>query len=263
MARSSDAEARIATLRGRYAKGTRQLGVCVDRVDYTKGIPERIAAMAEFVRVTPEWRRRFTFVQVAPETRGNIAEYRKLGRVVQRRVGQINGRFGDESWTPLRYVNRTYSQLDLLGFYRLARLGLVTPLRDGMNLVAKEYVAAQDASDPGVLVLSEFAGAAREMSGALIVNPFDARACAAAIRRGLEMPLSERIERHASDLCALRANTIHDWGHGFVAALRAPASSASSASTRPNVRRARAERIVVPRAERTHAIAPIVVPQTF
>jgi trehalose 6-phosphate synthase len=253
----------VAALKASLAD--RALIVGVDRLDYSKGIPERIAAMAEFLRAAPEWRRRFTFVQVAPETRGGIAEYRKLGRVVQRRVGEINGHFGDESWTPLRYVNRTYSQLDLLGFYRLARLGLVTPLRDGMNLVAKEYVAAQDATDPGVLVLSEFAGAAHELNGALIVNPFDARACAAAIRRGLEMPLGERIERHASDLRVLRANTIHDWGHGFVDALRASASAEAIASPIPrtNGRRDRAEPIVVPRAERALVAAPIRAPQTF
>jgi trehalose 6-phosphate synthase len=251
----------VAALKASLAD--RALIVGVDRLDYSKGIPERIAAMAEFLRTTPEWRRRFTFVQVAPETRGGIAEYRKLGRVVQRRVGEINGRFGDESWTPLRYVNRTYSQLDLLGFYRLARLGLVTPLRDGMNLVAKEYVASQDAADPGVLVLSEFAGAAREMSGALIVNPFDANACAAAIRRALEMPLGERIERHSSDVRALTANTIHDWGHGFVAALRAPAPAGHAIHA--HAKRARGEAIsVAPRGERKVACAPksVCAPQT-
>jgi trehalose 6-phosphate synthase len=205
----------------------RALLIGVDRLDYSKGLPERVAAIAEFLRVAPEWRRRFTFLQVAPKTRDNVPAYRRLGRIVQRRVGEINGAFGDESWTPLRYVNRTYSQADLAGFYRLAKLGVVTPLCDGMNLVAKEYVAAQDESDPGVLVLSEFAGAARELGGALIVNPSDARACAAAIQQGLEMPLGERRERHATDMRALRANTIHDWGHGFVDALRASQGSAS------------------------------------
>src|SRR5204862_1683698 len=126
-----------------------------------------------------------------------------MERRVRETVGRVNGHYGEAAWTPIRYVNRTYSRTMLAGFYRSSRVCLVTPLRDGMSLVAKEYVAAQDAEDPGVLVLSQFAGAAEEMTEALIVNPYNIEATADVIRTALEMPLPERRSRHAALLEAV------------------------------------------------------------
>ncbi len=142
-------------------------------------------------------------------------------------VGRINGGYGEVSWTPIRYVNRTYSRTALAGLYRSARVALVTPLRDGMNLVAKEYVAAQDPEDPGVLVLSRFAGAAAELDAALLVNPYDTEAVGATIARALSMPLAERRARHDAMFRVLSDNTVTDWARRFLAALARPSSGPS------------------------------------
>jgi trehalose 6-phosphate synthase len=199
--------------------------IAVDRLDYSKGIPERIAAYGELLEGHPAHRHGVTFLQVAPESRCDVPEYQRLGQQVQRQVGRINGRHGDEAWTPLRYVNRSYPHEDLAGFYRLARVGLVTPLRDGMNLVAKEFVACQDGADPGVLVLSRYAGAARELDSALQVDPADTRGCAEAIACALSMPREERRERWRAAMARLREATIHGWGERFVAALEGSAGT--------------------------------------
>jgi trehalose 6-phosphate synthase len=203
----------------------RALMIAVDRLDYSKGIPERIAAYGELLEGHPAHRHGVTFLQVAPESRCDVPEYQRLGQQVQRQVGRINGRHGDEAWTPLRYVNRSYPHEDLAGFYRLARVGLVTPLRDGMNLVAKEFVACQDGADPGVLVLSRYAGAARELDSALQVDPADTRGCAEAIACALSMPREERRERWRAAMARLREATIHGWGERFVAALEGSAGA--------------------------------------
>jgi trehalose 6-phosphate synthase len=134
-------------------------------------------------------------------------------------VGRINGDHAEAEWTPIRYVNQSYARNTLAGFYRLARVGLVTPLRDGMNLVAKEYVACQDANDPGVLILSRFAGAAKECEAALLVNPYDSEAVSRAIARALTMSMEERRERHASIMKVLSANDIKLWGEKFLSSL--------------------------------------------
>jgi trehalose-6-phosphate synthase len=135
-------------------------------------------------------------------------------------AGRINGKYGEVSWTPIRYVNRVHSRSVLAGLYRTARVGLVTPLRDGMNLVAKEYVSAQDPNDPGVLVLSRFAGAAVEGKRALLVNPYDAESVAGAIAQALTMPLEERRERHAALLRANSEHNVNKWQTDFLNALR-------------------------------------------
>jgi len=202
----------------------RALLVGVDRLDYSKGLPERVAAFDRLLDEAPELRHRITYLQIAPESRSDVPEYRRLSRAVQRKVGRLNGRHGDESWTPLRYVNRTYALDDLAGYYRLARVGLVTPLRDGMNLVAKEFVACQDPTDPGVLVLSKFAGAVNELQAALIVNPMDTQQCASAMAQALSMPRAERVQRWQADMHALRAHSIHDWGREFLDALERPSA---------------------------------------
>ncbi len=166
----------------------RALIIGVDRLDYSKGIPERLNAFERFLANFPDWRGLVTYLQITPRSRTDIREYEDIGRLVGETVGRINGTFGEASWTPLRYVNKAHSRTALAGLYRFARVGLVTPLRDGMNLVAKEFIAAQDPEDPGVLVLSRFAGAARECGAALLVNPYDSEGVAIAINRALGMP---------------------------------------------------------------------------
>jgi trehalose 6-phosphate synthase len=197
----------------------RHLILGVDRLDYSKGITQRIQAFGLFLENYPEWRGRVTFLQVTPKSRSTVPEYAEMEQAVNSLVGQINGRYGEPAWTPIRYVNRSFSRATLAGFYRSARVGLVTPLRDGMNLVAKEYVAAQEPENPGVLVLSQFAGAAAELGSALLVNPHETEAMAKAIRTALEMPVAERRERHAPMFAHLAANDIDHWAATYLSAL--------------------------------------------
>jgi trehalose 6-phosphate synthase len=191
----------------------------VDRLDYSKGITLRLDAFERFLMANPKWHGQVTYAQITPKSRSAIDEYAQMEREIDTAAGHINGTYGDVSWTPLRYVNRAYPRTALAGLYRLARVGIVTPLRDGMNLVAKEYVAAQDPDDPGVLILSRFAGAAAEFEDALIVNPYDPEAVGAAISRALEMPQEERIGRHRKLYRALLENDIRFWGERFLTAL--------------------------------------------
>ena len=199
--------------------GGLDLMIGVDRLDYSKGLIQRMEAVDLFFSAWPEWRGKVTYLQIAPKSRSEIQEYHELGQQLDALAGGINGKFGEASWTPIRYVNRAYSRSALAGLYRAARVGLVTPLRDGMNLVAKEYVAAQDPNDPGVLILSRFAGAAAECRDALLVNPYDSESVASAIAQALEMPLSERRDRHGHTLATLAENGSGVWGARFIEAL--------------------------------------------
>ncbi len=158
-------------------------------------------------------------MQLTPKSRSEIRQYGEIEAEVTGLIGRVNGRFGDAAWTPIRYVNRSYSRTVLAGLYRAADVGLVTPLRDGMNLVAKEYLAAQDPENPGVLVLSQFAGAARELDRALLINPHELDAVAASIKRALEMPLEERRERHAPMLAHLQTHDITRWAEDYLSLL--------------------------------------------
>jgi trehalose 6-phosphate synthase len=191
----------------------------VDRLDYSKGIPQRMDAYERFLTTFPNWRGLVTYLQITPRSRTDIDEYAEIGRKVGEAVGRINGSFGEASWTPLRYVNKAHSRSALAGLYRRARVGLVTPLRDGMNLVAKEYVAAQDPEDPGVLVLSRFAGAARECGASVLVNPYDPEGVAIAINRALSMSLEERRLRHAANFKVLVENDLTRWAERFLGLL--------------------------------------------
>ena len=176
----------------------RALAIGVDRLDYSKGLVNRFEAIGRFFAHYPQHRRQVSFLQIAARSREEVGDYQRLRRELDRIVGDTNGRYSEADWSPLRYMTRTVRRSTVAGFYRIARLGLVTPLRDGMNLVAKEYVAAQNPADPGVLILSRFAGAADELSDALMVNPFDADEVAAALHAGLTMQLAERQERWQS-----------------------------------------------------------------
>jgi trehalose 6-phosphate synthase len=197
----------------------RQFIIGVDRLDYSKGLVRRFEAYARFLEQYPEHRGRITFLQIAPPTRTNVAEYRTLRRSLGALAGDIVGKFSEPNWTPIRYLNRSFARRSLVGFFRLSRIGLVTPLRDGMNLVAKEYVAAQDPEDPGVLILSCFAGAAHELESALIVNPHDRDAVAEALQQGMQMPLAERRNRWEAMIAVLRENDVSAWRESFLEAL--------------------------------------------
>jgi trehalose 6-phosphate synthase len=197
----------------------RTLLIGVDRLDYSKGLEQRLEAFERFCETNPDWLPKVTYLQIAPLSRTEIPEYARLEEAIGGLTARINGKYGNAEASPIRYLNRTYSRPTLAGLYRLARVALVTPLRDGMNLVAKEYVAAQDEQDPGVLVLSRFAGSAVECSRALLVNPYDPEEVAAAIRWALVMPLDERRERHAANAAALRQNLSADWSKRFLRAL--------------------------------------------
>jgi trehalose 6-phosphate synthase len=184
----------------------------VDRLDYTKGIPERLRGFRRFLEVNPAWHGRITMLQITPKSRSDVAEYDALQHEVAEIAGHINGAMGRLDWTPVRYVNRAFGQQLLSAVYRMAKVGLVTPLRDGMNLVAKEYVAAQDPENPGVLVLSRFAGAAHELGeGALLVNPYDVETIADALARAASMPLEQRRQRYQAMMEAVTTNDVFHW----------------------------------------------------
>jgi trehalose 6-phosphate synthase len=197
-----------------------QLVIGVDRLDYTKGLVKRFTAVERLLDAHPQFRRTIVVLQIAPLTREDVPEYQQIRAELDGCIGRINGRFGEADHLPVRYLNRRFRQETLFGFYRASRVGMVTPLRDGMNLVAKEYVASQDPDDPGVLVLSRFAGAARELDAALIVNPFDVDQVADALDWALSMPLEERRERHEATIAQLKDHDVHAWREAFLSALQ-------------------------------------------
>ena len=200
----------------------RDLAIGVDRMDYSKGLPQRFEAYGRLLERHPEHRRKIHFLQICPRSREEVDEYRKLRAELDRLTGRINGRFSELDWTPLRYSTRPAPRATLAGLYRIGRIGVVTPLRDGMNLVAKEFVAAQPDDDPGVLVLSQFAGAAHELTEALIVNPFDPDAIAEAMHVGLTMSLAERKERQAALKAKVFRTTADAFCRRFITALETP-----------------------------------------
>jgi trehalose 6-phosphate synthase len=203
--------------------GGRELIIGVDRLDYSKGVAQRIEAYAQFLVENPHRQGAVEYVQITPTSRADIPEYEAINHEVAETAGRVNGAMGLPSWTPVRYINRTYPRTVIAGLYRAARVGLVTPIRDGMNLVAKEFVASQDPRDPGVLVLSRFAGAARQLSGALLVNPFDRSAVASAIEQALSMPLPERRRRWRAMIGPIRELGVAWWVDAFLAHLQGPA----------------------------------------
>ena len=211
---------RSRTLR-RFEHGLRdrQLIIGVDRLDYSKGLEHRFKAFASFLERYPENRGRVRFLQIATATRSNVPEYRALRQRLGSLAGDIDGRFSELDWTPIQYLNRSFSPRSLFGFFRLSRIALVTPLRDGMNLVAKEYVAAQDPGDPGVLVLSPFAGAADELTSAVIANPYDPDAVAEALQMAAHMHLEERRERWRAMMEVLQRYDITAWRKSFLRTL--------------------------------------------
>ena len=197
-----------------------RLAIGVDRLDYSKGLVNRIKAFDTMWTQYPQLKRAVSLLQIATPSRGAIEAYGNLQAEVARLVTDVNGIHGEVDWTPIRYLNKGYSQAVLAGLYRTAQLGVVTPLQDGMNLVAKEYVAAQNPADPGVLVLSKFAGAANELDTALIVNPHDIDGMARTLATALAMPLTERRMRWEAMMEKLRVHTIQQWFADFIEALQ-------------------------------------------
>ncbi|WP_322014444.1 alpha,alpha-trehalose-phosphate synthase (UDP-forming) [Paraburkholderia sp. J12] len=211
----------------RDAMRGRKLIMSVDRLDYSKGLAERFQAFERLLQNGPGWHGRVSLLQIAPPTRSDVQTYQTIRRNLEGEAGRINGRFAQLDWTPIQYLNRKYERNLLMGLFRLADVGYVAPLRDGMNLVAKEYVASQDPDDPGVLVLSQFAGAAEQMPGALVVNPYDLNQTAEALERALSMPLAERRSRYEDMMAGLRENNLSVWRDTFLADLRSVATAAS------------------------------------
>jgi trehalose 6-phosphate synthase len=208
-----------------------RLAIGVDRVDYSKGLVNRISAFDRLFEMQPSLKRSVSLLQIATPSRGGIEAYSNLQDALSKQVTEVNGRHGEVDWTPIRYLSKGFSQTVLAGFYRAAQVGVVTPLHDGMNLVAKEYVAAQNPIDPGVLVLSKFAGAANELDTALLVNPHDIDGMARAIGIALSMPATERRMRWEAMMTKLRTRTIHSWFADFIDALgRAHAPAAAGPS---------------------------------
>lgn len=197
----------------------RSMIVGVDRLDYSKGLEQRLLGYEQFLHNNPSMRGDVFLLQVTPISRDDVDTYQDIRGRLDALAGRINGEFADMDWQPIRYLNRTYRRDQLAGIYRAARVGLVTPLRDGMNLVAKEYVAAQNPEDPGVLILSRFAGAAEQMDEALLVNPFSREELSDAIKNALTMPLAERIRKWEALMKVVRDTDVSIWRDDFVQAL--------------------------------------------
>lgn len=204
----------------------RKLIVGVDRLDYSKGLVLRFRAVESLLTNYPATQGEIVFMQVAPPTRSGVRTYQEIRHELEQVAGNINGRYADIDYVPIRYLNQSYDRGVLMGVMRIACVGLVTPIRDGMNLVAKEYLASQDPDDPGVLVLSRLCGAAEELDAAVLINPYDRRGVADGIAAAIEMPLAERRERHSQMLATLGRNDVHNWSRRFTDALHAAQSAA-------------------------------------
>ncbi len=224
---AEDAWRSVPAERLRRSLGGQQLILGVDRMDPTKGLVQRLAGYRRLLETREHFHRRVTFLQIAAESRKDVIAYKDLRNQVEQEAGGINSAFSEPDWTPLRLIARAGARATMAGYMREARVGLVTPLRDGMNLVAKEFIAAQDPQDPGVLVLSRFAGAARQLDSAVLVNPYDVDEVADAIDAALTMSLPERKARWKAAWAAIEDASALGWGRSFLAALlRASASGA-------------------------------------
>ena len=218
--------------RGAAPAAGEHLIIGVDRLDYSKGLPQRFRAFSHLLDRRPDLAGKVSLLQIAPPTREEVQAYQDIREELEQLSGHINGQHADIDWTPIRYIHRAVPRERLAGLYRAAMIGLVTPLADGMNLVAKEYVAAQDPEDPGVLILSKFAGAAEQMEEALIVNPHSPDEVAHAIVTALSMPLSERRRRHAAMMRTLETYDVAWWSKAFLTALDAAARAPSGPALR-------------------------------
>ena len=228
-AMATESVARTHYERTRQSLRAGELIISIDRLDYSKGMNERFLAYERMLAKYPAIRGKVTYMQIAPISRGEVPEYRTIRRELEQLAGHINGRFAEPDWMPLRYINRSFERRQLAGMYRAANVGLVTPFRDGMNLVAMEYIAAQAEEDPGILVLSKFASAAWQLREALIVNPYDKEEVTDTIWQALQMPLKERRRRWTANMDSLRQNDLDRWRDNFLDTLenKVPAKAAA------------------------------------
>ncbi|MGR3466704.1 MAG: alpha,alpha-trehalose-phosphate synthase (UDP-forming) [Shimia sp.] len=201
----------------------------VDRLDYSKGLPQRFLGFEAYLRRTSS-ENPATLLQIAPPSRQDVAAYQEIREELEGIAGRVNGAWSELNWTPIRYIHRAYPRETLAPLYRAARAGLVTSLADGMNLVAKEYVAAQDPEDPGVLVLSSLAGAAEQLTTALLVNPYDAEDIGAALDTALAMPRAERLERFATLRESVFTETVTHWAEAYLRVLAGLAGPTENAA---------------------------------
>ncbi|HEX9946699.1 MAG TPA: alpha,alpha-trehalose-phosphate synthase (UDP-forming) [Allosphingosinicella sp.] len=214
-------KAQAAFEKMRVSAAGRRTIIGVDRLDYSKGLEERFLGYRRFLEDHESCKGKVFLLQIAPPSRGEVATYEVIRERLDELSGRINGEFAEVDWVPIRYVNQGYNREDLAGFYRAAEIGLITPLRDGMNLVAKEYVAAQDPEDPGVLILSRFAGAALQLKEALLVNPYSKEEISDAILQALDMPKEERVRRWRALNESVEREDVLAWRKDFVTALAA------------------------------------------
>ena len=224
--------AREACERMRHSAAGRATIIGVDRLDYSKGIQDRFMGYRRFLEEHHDCRGKVFLLQIAPPSRGEVATYEVIREELDELSGRINGEFAEVDWVPIRYVNQGYPRAELAGYYRAAEMALITPLRDGMNLVAKEYVAAQDPEDPGVLILSRFAGAALQLKDALLVNPYSRDEISDAIHRALKMPKEERISRWQSMNESVENEDVVAWRKAFVGALETAAKDREARASR-------------------------------
>lgn len=217
LGQASDAMDTYLGMRAEYSR--RRLLLGIDRLDYSKGIPQRVRAFRELLDRYPENRNSATMIMIASPSRDDVHAYADLRQELEGLCGSVNGDYGELDWMPVRYIHRMVARRRVPGLCRAAAVGLVTPLRDGMNLVAKEFVVAQDPDDPGVLVLSRFAGAAEQLKEALLVNPYDTAGMANSIQQALQMPLAERKARHQQLMARIREYDVHWWRQTFLEAL--------------------------------------------
>jgi trehalose 6-phosphate synthase len=215
MTASDDVQEQVETLRGRF--NTEYVVIGIDRLDYTKGVISRLLAFEQFLKDNPEYHGRVTFYQIATPSRTKVASYQQLKREVDEAVGRINGRFARDDWVPVNYRYRTYTQRELCAFYRAADAALITPLRDGMNVVTQEFITA---TENGVLILSELTGAAYLLPEALQVNPYDQGGLAQSIKEALEMPLNEKRERLTGLKDTIEQLDVHHWATKFMDSMR-------------------------------------------
>ena len=224
-----------ATERLRRSLQGQKLILGIDRLDPTKGLIQRLTGYRRLLETRPDWRRNVTLLQIAAQSRQAVSAYQDLRLAVDTEAGGLNSECGEPDWTPARIIARGGARATIAGYMREARVGLVTPLRDGMNLVAKEFVAAQDPRDPGVLVLSRFAGASHQLSSSILVNPHDPDELAEALDQALVMPLPERQERWRASWQAIEAATPAGWGRNFLAALQRASSTSPKIIVEPIV----------------------------
>jgi trehalose 6-phosphate synthase len=213
-------EAKAAYERLKASSLDKKVLIGVDRLDYSKGVEERFHGYERFLKRNPEQREDVVLLQIAPPSRGEVHTYQEIRERLETLSGHINGAFAEVDWVPLRYVNQGYPRAALAGLYRASAIALITPLRDGMNLVAKEYIAAQDPEDPGVLILSRFAGAALQLKDALLINPYSSDEISEAIAQALAMPIEERKRRWQAMYENVRDEDVIWWRHAFVDALK-------------------------------------------